>query len=74
MQRAENLVTGQCGTNLTNHHGIRILSENRAQAGCKGESSTRLHRNLRDSGKFVFHRVFDCEDFFSGVKMPARMA
>ena len=64
MQRAENLVTGQCGTNLTNHHGIRILSENRAQAGCKGESSTRLHRNLRDSGKFVFHRVFDCEDFF----------
>ena len=73
VQRAENLMAGERGAdgdfggfkiaNFADHHDIRILPQNRAQASGKSEVTSGPNGNLRDAGQLVFNRVLNGEDF-----------
>ena len=49
------------------HHDIRVLTDNTAQSGGKGDSDLVVHLDLAQTGSFVFHRVFDGDDLFTGI-------
>ena len=52
---------------LTNHHDVRISTQNRPQGIGKGEADLRLHRDLHHASEFVFHRILDRDDATLGV-------
>ena len=72
VQRAENKVTSHRGTNrdvrrldiadLTNHHYIRILSQNVAETFGESQINFWFHIDLRNTGNTVLDRFFDRDD------------
>ena len=56
-------------TNLTNHHDVRIKTENRAEAVGKGTAISRINWDLRNSRDAVLDWVLKCDDFaISSIK------
>ena len=72
MQRAENKVTSHRRANrdvrrlditdLTNHHYIRILSQNVAETFGESQINFWFHIDLRNTGNTVLDRFFDRDD------------
>ena len=46
-------------TNLTNHNNIRVLSQNRAQRGGKGQAGFNINLHLIDAVNVGLHRVLN---------------
>src|SRR5262249_5832723 len=76
VQRTENLVAGERGANgdfgrfeiadFADHDDVRVLPQNRTQSGGESEITPWTHRDLCDTGQFVFDRVFNGENFQLG--------
>ena len=72
VQRAQHLVTGQrrfdgdvgrfVVTNFTDHHDVRVLTEDGAERGSEIEPDFVAHRDLVDAGQLVLDRVLDRHD------------
>ena len=72
VQGGEHQVTGQSATDgdfdgflvthFPHHDHVRVTTQNRAQAGGKGQADFGFHRDLHHPVQLVFHRVFDGHD------------
>src|SRR6266511_74329 len=72
MQGREDKVTGHRSadgdfgglkvTNFTDHHDVRVLAENRAEAIREREADFRLNVDLAHPGKAILDRLFDRDD------------
>src|SRR5688572_15136245 len=72
MHRAQNLVTSQRGfdgdlsrfriANFTDHHNVRVLTEDRPESACESKSDFLLHRHLVDAGNLEFDGILDGND------------
>ena len=77
MQSGKHDVAGQRGlnrnfgglgiANLTDHHDVGVVPQDRAQAARKGETLFLVDRNLQNAGHLVFDRVFNRDDFVAAL-------
>ena len=49
-------------TNLTHHHDVRVLAQDRSQGGRKGQARQRVDLDLIDPVQSVFHGVLEGHD------------
>ena len=57
-RRLHRNVGGLVVTNLTHHHDVGVLTQDRAQGRCKIEPDVVAHRDLIDPAELVLDRVF----------------
>src|SRR5262249_45180228 len=72
VQRAEDLVTGECGfhrdvrgfviANFTDHHNVGVLAQNRSKRGSEIEPDIRTGCDLVYTHQLVLNRVLDGDD------------
>ena len=81
MKRRQHEVTGQGGldgdfrgfqiANLTHQHHVGVLSENRSQRGCEGETGLFVHLDLDDAGQPVLDGILHRDDVDTlGLNVP----
>ena len=73
VQRAEHQVTSERGlhggvggflvADFANHHYVRIMAQDGAQAGSKVQAHLMAHLNLIDASNVVLHRIFHGDGF-----------
>ncbi len=57
---------------LADHHHVRVLAQDRAQAGGEGHADTCVDLGLADTVDGVFHRVFHGEDIARAIVEQAQ--
>jgi len=72
VERAENQVPGERGADgdfrrlgiadFPDHHDVRVLAQNVAQAHRKRQPDVRAHGDLVDAFQLIFHRLFNRND------------
>ena len=60
-------VRGFAVTDFSDQNHIRVLTQDGAESGGKGQATFGVHWHLVDPGEFIFHRVFNGDDLFAGV-------
>ena len=56
---------GFVGAHLAHHEYIGVMSQDRAQRRCEGDTGFSVYGDLRDSGQLVLDRVFYCDELFT---------